>query len=172
MNQIPEKLTNYAAYLEGDQRLGTVDVELPALEAMTETVTGSGIAGELDMPTIGHYAAMTAKLNFRTLDVPSIRLSKQKVHALDFRGSQQVLNAGTGLYEHQAVKVSLRAVPKTTEAGKFEVGTPTETANEFEVTYMKIEINGKKQLEIDKLNFIAFIDGEDQLEQVRKNMGM
>lgn len=172
MNKISEKLTNYACYLEGDQRLGTVDVELPTLEGLTETVKGAAIAGEVDLPALGQYASMTVKLNFRTLDVPSIRLAKQKLHALDFRGSQQVLNAGTGEYENQSVKVSVRAMPKTVEAGKFEAGTPTETANEFEVVYFKIEIGGKRILEIDKLNFIAFIDGEDQLEEVRKNLGM
>lgn len=172
MNKIPEKLTNFSAYRDGDDFLGVVDVELPSLEALTETIKGAGIAGEIDSPVIGHYGSMSVKLNWRTLSVPVIQLAKQKTHALDFRGSQQIYNAGTGEYEHQGVKISTRAIPKSTESGKFEVGATTGSANELEVVYIKIEIDGKRILEIDKLNFIAFVDGEDALEAVRKNLGL
>ena len=171
-NKIPEKLTNYSAFLDGTDFLGTVDVELPSLEALTDTVKGAGIAGEIDSPVIGHYSSMTTKLNWRTLNGSSVKLAAQKTHALDFRGSQQIYNAGTGEYEHQGVKVSLRAIPKTMEAGKFEVGTSTGTANELEVVYYKLEIDGKRVIEIDKFNFISFIDGTDALAEVRRNLGL
>lgn len=171
-NKIAEKLTNFSAYLEGDEWLGLVDVELPSLESLTETMKGAGIAGEVDSPVIGHYGAMSVKLNWRTLGSQAIKLAEQKTHALDFRGSQQIYNAGSGEYEHQGVKVSVRAIPKTMESGKFEVGATTGTANEMECVYIKKEIDGKRVLEIDKFNFIAFINGNDALEKVRKNLGM
>ncbi len=170
-NTFPEKLMNFTAYRNGDERLGTVDAELPSLELMTDTVKGAGISGELDMPVRGHYASMSLKLNWRTLDVPMLRLSGQKVHAIDLRGNQQVFDPSEG-YIDQGVKVSIRGVPKTTELGKFEVGATTGSANELEVTYIKVEIDGKRILEIDKFNFIAFIDGEDVFETARKNLGM
>jgi len=170
-NNVPEKLMNFTAYLNGDERLGTVDAELPSLEALTDTVKGAGIAGELDMPVRGHYGSMSLKLNWRTLDVPVIRLSSQKVHAIDLWGNQQIFDPSEG-YIDQSVKVSIRGVPKTTELGKFEVGAVTGSANELEVTYIKIEIGGKRILEIDKFNFIAFIDGEDVFEVARKNLGL
>ncbi|MEK4713474.1 phage major tail tube protein [Sporosarcina sp. FSL K6-5500] len=171
-NKIPEKLTNYSAFLNGTDFLGTVDLELPSLEALTDTVKGAGIAGEIDSPVIGHYGSMTTKLNWRTLNGSSVTLAAQKTHALDFRGSQQIYNAGNGAYEHQGVKVTLRAIPKTLESGKFEVGATTGTANELEVVYYKLEIDGKKLIEIDKFNFISFVDGLDALEEVRKNLGL
>ncbi|ARD47574.1 phage major tail tube protein [Sporosarcina sp. P33] len=171
-NKISEKLTNFSAYAEGDRWLGITDVELPSLDAMTETLSGAGINGELDMPVIGHYGSMTVKLNWRTLGPEAIELAEQRVHALDFRGSQQVFNAGAGVYEHQPVKVTIRAIPKTTTPGKFEPGSTTGTGNELECTYIKKEIDGKRVLEIDKLNFISFVNGKDELEQVRKNLGM
>lgn len=37
-NIIPDKLIDYALFLNGDEKLGTGDVSLPDLEAMTETV--------------------------------------------------------------------------------------------------------------------------------------
>ena len=171
-NKIPERLTNYTAYKNGGEYLGTVDVELPSIEALTDTIKGAGIAGEIDSPTLGHFASMSVKLNWRTVGTSLISLSIPKSHQLDFRGSQQILNAGTGEYEHQAVKVSVRAMPKVTELGKLEVGATTDSSNELEVSYIKIDIGGKNMLEIDKLNFICVIDGVDVLEEVRKNLGM
>lgn len=171
-NKVAERLTAFSAYLEGDEWLGLLDVELPSLESITDTVKGAGIAGEVDTPVIGHYSSMTVKLNWRTLGNQAIRLAEQKTHALDFRGTQQIYNAGTGEYEHQGVKVSIRAIPKTMESGKFEMGATTGTANEMECVYIKKEIDGKRVLEIDKFNFISFINGKDALEQVRKNLGM
>jgi len=172
MNKISEKLINYSAYLNGTSYLGTVDVELPNLEAMTETVSGAGIAGEVDSPVLGHYAAMTVTLNWRTLNIPQFKLAKQKSHALDFRGAQQVFDAATGTYDSQGIKVSVRGVPKSTSVGKLAVGATTDSSNELEVTYLKIEIDGMRVVEIDKFNFIAFVDGEDVLAKVRKQLGM
>lgn len=172
MNKIPEKLTNYMAYRNATEYLGTTDVELPELTAITDTLKGAGIAGEIESAVIGHFAAMETKLNFRTLSKPSISLMAFKTHALDFRGSQQVYNAGTGGYEHQRVKVSMRVIPKGLTAGKFEMGAQTGTGNALEVVYIKIEIAGKRELEVDKLNFICFIDGVDYLAEIRANLGM
>ena len=45
-NQIPERLINFNIYKDGIRGvLGVADVELPSLEAMTDTLTGAGIAG-------------------------------------------------------------------------------------------------------------------------------
>lgn len=172
MNKIGEKLINFSAYLDGTDYLGVVDVELPNLEALTETIRGAGIAGEVDSPVLGHYGSMTVSLNWRTITNPQFKLAKQKSHALDFRGAQQVYDAATGTYESQGVRVSVRGTPKNTNVGTFAVGSPTEGANELEISYIKIEIGGERVLEIDKFNFIAFVDGEDVLESVRQQLGM
>ncbi|UTW68684.1 phage major tail tube protein [Anaerobacillus sp. HL2] len=41
-----------------------LDVQLPSLEAMTETVKGAGIAGEVDSPVIGHFGSLGITLNY------------------------------------------------------------------------------------------------------------
>lgn len=172
MNKVSEKLINYTAYLDGTEYLGTVDVELPNLEAMTDTVSGAGIAGELDSPVLGHYGSMSVTLNWRTLSRSQFRLARQRSHALDFRGAQQVFDAATGQYNSQSVKVTVRGIPKNTNLGTFAPATTTDSSNELEVTYLKVEIDGIRIVEIDKLNFIAFIDGEDVLKTVRQQLGM
>ncbi|UNY40543.1 tail tube protein [Pararheinheimera phage vB_PsoM_KLER1-1] len=171
-NQVPEKLNNFMAYNEGQSLLGVADVELPSLEAMTETVSGAGIAGEVDSPTLGHYGSMTTRINFRTITSGSLDLAAQMAHQIEFRGSQQIYDAGSGQYLTQPVKVVMKCVPKNIELGNFTVGAPTETGNEFEVNYLKIFLDGKAKVEIDKFNFIANINGKDYLESVRRDLGI
>jgi P2 family phage contractile tail tube protein len=172
MNQVPEKLISYRVYRDGVDLVGTADVQLPELEAMTETIKGAGIAGEVDSPVLGHYGSMTLVLNWRTLVAPIAWLSRQEVHALDLRGVSQVMDAASGTYQKVPIKVAVRGTPKKTTLGKLDVGAPTESSNEIEVFYIKVSLDGADVIEIDKYNYIAKIDGVDVLAEVRKALGL
>ncbi|WP_375104055.1 phage major tail tube protein [Paenibacillus sp. RS8] len=172
MPQVPERLAGYSVFRDGTERVGTADIELPSLESMSDTVSGAGIAGEVESPTIGFYSSLGVTLNFRTLDVPMIRLAAPKAHALDFRGSQQAYNSTTGEYESIPVRVSVRAVPKNTTLGNFEVNAGTGSSIEMECNYLLIFINNVKMLELDKFNNICWIDGVDYLAQYRQHLGL
>lgn len=172
MKQIPEKLTNFTVYLDGSEYLGAADVDLPDLESMTETVSGAGIAGEIDSPTIGHFASMTVTINWRVLEKANFRLARQNVQPLDFRGSIQSFDTSTGTYKSVPVKVTIRGLPKTTPLGSLAPSSTMDNSNELEVIYIKILYDGQTMVEIDKFNFICIIDGEDYLAQVRENLGL
>lgn len=169
---LPENMINYMAYKDGDVLIGTANVELPSLDALTEKVKGAGIAGEIDASVIGHYDAMTLGLQWRTIQGDAISLAAPVAHALDFRGSQQIYDSSAGTFSTLSVKVVVRAMPKKTSLGKMIVAGQTDTKNEFEVSYIKIYIDGEKVFELDKYNFICFIDGTDYLEQVRNDLGL
>lgn len=169
---IPERLTGYSVFRNGVERLGTSDVELPNLEALTDTVSGAGIAGEIDSPTIGHYGSMRTTLNFRTIDVPMLKLSAPKSQALDFRGAQQVYDSAASEYKIVPVRISIRGIPVTTTMGSFETNAATGSSIEIECTYVMVMVDGVKQIEIDKYNYIAFIDGVDHLAAYRKSLGL
>jgi len=172
MNQVPEKLINFRVYEDGNDLLGVADLELPSLEAMTETVKGAGIAGEVESPVLGHFGSMTCTINWRTIVRPIVHLAEPRVHNLDFRGASQVYNAATGEYRVQSVRVSTRALPKKTQLGKLDVGANADASNEFEVVYLKVTIDGKKLVEIDKYNYICYINGTDYLKKVRQALGL
>lgn len=171
-NPVPEKLINFRTYWEGEDMIGTADVELPSLEAMTESVSGAGIAGEVDSPTLGHFASMTTTINLRTIPTFTGRIAAQRSHQFDFRGSQQVYNASSGQYETIPVRCVMKATPKNIQLGSFNVGQMTDTSKEYEVTYIKLWVDGVVQVEIDKYNFIALIGGEDFLAGVRRDLGI
>ncbi|GEB35308.1 phage major tail tube protein [Brevibacillus parabrevis] len=169
--QVSEKLVGYRVYKDGKDFLGTADVTLPSLEYLTETVKGAGIAGEVDSPTIGLFGSMTITLNWRTIEESAIRLAAPQAHAVDFWGSQQVFVQSTGAYDTVAVKLSVRAVPKKFDLGKFEQGAATDSSSEFEVIYLKLTHGEKVLLELDKYNYICVIDGVDYLAKVRAQLG-
>lgn len=169
---VPEKLINFRVYNEGNDQLGVADVTLPNFESMTETIKGAGLAGEIDSPVLGHYGSMEVEFNWRTLYENNLSFVAPKSFTFDLRGANQVKDSGTGDYIVQAVKCVIRCVPKNSETGKLDVGTLSDTKNTFEVDYIKISIDGKERVELDKYNYICKIDGVDYLSKVREALGL
>lgn len=167
-----DKLINYEVFKEGERKLGTADVSLPDIEYKSDTMKGAGIAGEVEMPTMGQTGPMPVTINWRTLNEDVTDLLGFKAHSLDFRGAQQHYNAGTSEFTVQAVRVTVRAFPKKMAAGKFEGSNKTDSSNEMECVYLKIEIDGVKKIEIDKLNYVHYVNGVDYLEAVRTALGI
>lgn len=172
INPVPEKLINFRVYEDGRDLLGVADVQLPSIEPMTDTVKGAGIAGEVDSPVLGHFGSMTLTLNWRTVTKPTIHLAAQKAHSLDLRGAIQTFVASVGEYRAVPLKVKVRAIPKKTDLGKLDVGAGSDASNEFEVTYLKIILDGETLAEIDKYNYICIINKVDYLLQVRIALGI
>ena len=170
-NILGEKLINFRVYNDNQELLGLVDAELPTLEALSETIKGAGIAGEVDSPTLGHFGAMTLKLNWRVTELGALKLAAPKAHAIELRGSIQRWNGSLGTYETLALKVVTRCVPKSGPLGKLTPAAAQEPSAEFSVRYLKVFLAGRAYLEIDPLNFICVIDGVDYLAGVRRDLG-
>lgn len=171
-NPVPERLINFRVYNEGNDCLGIATVDLPEIEAMSDTVTGAGIAGEVESPIIGHFSSMTTTFTWRTIEKSAMTLCAQKAHTVDIRGSQQVYDAASGEYNTVAVRATMKIVPKNVTLGSFEPGATTDTEQEFEVLYIKLYVDGKAQLEIDKYNFKAVFGDVDALSKVRTDLGL
>lgn len=60
----PEQNVAYRVYWQGKDLLGTAQIEMPQIQHMTETLNGSGLAGEIESPTIGLTQSMTCKMTF------------------------------------------------------------------------------------------------------------
>ncbi len=171
-NTVPERLINFRVYNNGADLLGIANVDLPELAAMTDTVSGAGIAGEVESPILGHFGSMTSTFTWRTIEEKAIDLAAQKSHMIEVRGSQQVYDASTGTYQTKAVRATMQVVPKNISLGSFAVGSTTDTETEFEVLYIKLYIAGKAILEIDKFNYKCVINGTDLLAGVKVDLGV
>lgn len=172
MSVMPEKLINFRVYQDGNDLLGIADVSLPSLEAMSETIKGAGIAGEIDSPTIGHYKSIEVSLTWRSILRDSVELASPDGKHLDLRGSQQMYDPKAGKYKTMPVKCVLQCVPKKMELGKFDPATAVGNTNTFEAYYIKLTVDNKDVLEIDKYNYIAKFGDEDALGSVREDLGL
>ncbi|WP_106494880.1 phage major tail tube protein [Lentibacillus sp. Marseille-P4043] len=167
-NPIPEKVINYNVYNDTDVLVGvSAEVTLPNFEAMTETVSGAGIAGEYESSTLGHFGSQTIEIPFRTITDKSFSLMKNSGKSIVLRAAQQSYDVAQGKTDRRGLKITLRGQPKGLNLGTMAVGGLTETTNILEVLYIKIEEEGRTMLEFDKLNFVFIVDGEDILGDIR-----
>lgn len=171
-NLMPDKNINYKIYKDSTEVIGTASLDLPEIAYMTDSISGAGIAGEVDSPVRGHFSSMGLTIHWRTVESDILRLTAHKAHVLDAYGSMQQFDKGTGEYTSIPVHLSMRASPKTGSLGSFEPGASTDSSMEFELIYLKVYVDGKEIVEIDKFNFIHKVDGDDLLSKVRQDLGM
>ena len=171
-NRIPDKLINAKIYYQGGtELLGTANAELPSLEYVTESLSGLGIAGEIETPVMGHFKALPFKFTWNVPNKQAVNLLASTTHHLEVYGSIQHHNAGSGELTAEAVKVVLRGYPKKVGIGKLEAAKKMESETELECGYIKMWLGGEEVLEIDKFNFICRVMGQDMLAQVRRHLG-
>jgi len=168
---IPQKVVGYNIYNEGEKLMGRqAETELPNFEAMTTTLSGAGILGEMESPNTGHFGSMELPIAFRTLTEEAARLQEPRAHTLTLRADQDSYDVTGGVEKHRALKIVVRGFPKAFESGKLNSGNPTDTKVTLEISYIKIEHDGTTLIELDKFNYIFIVNGKDYLQEVRNNI--
>lgn len=171
MPNFDESVINFAVYEDSVEYVGMAGVTLPNLAAIVQTLSGAGIAGNVEVPVLGHYDVMSLTLNFRTTTEHSVRLSEPRRHNIDLRMAQQIEDTVAGEVKVQSIKHVLVVVPKTDTGGTVAPAAPTNGSGEYSVRYWATYIDGAKVREIDPLNFICVVNGVDDLADVRKAIG-
>lgn len=169
---IDDKLQGFIVYDQNATKLGVAEVTLPELAHMTDTISGAGIAGEVDTTVIGNYGSLTTTLTWRNVTPAVIQLSAPDTQNIDCRGSVQMYDQNTGRNTSQAVKVVMSVQNKSTSLGNMVNAASMGTTQEFEVTYIKIQLDGATVTEIDKWNYICVINGVDYMEDTRRALGL
>lgn len=171
MSKIDTLVVNFAAYEDATEFLGMTEATLPDVEYMSETISGSGIAGEIDEIIAGHTAAMTTTLNFRTYTKATVKLLEPRIHNIELRVAQQQTDSGTGDVGIIPVRHVLKVKPKKTAMGKVSAASEADVNGDYSTTYLATYINNEKVTEIDPLNYKCLINGKDYLADVRKALG-
>ena len=160
-----QSIINFKVYEDSVEYVGMAQATLPDLTALTQSISGAGIAGNVESVILGHFDAMTLGLNFRTVTDQSVKLSEPRRHTIDLRVAQQDEDVVAGKVVVRAVKHILVVIPKSDKGGSVAPAAPS---NGSWATY----IDGKKVREVDQLNFICYVNGTDYLADVRKALGM
>ncbi len=170
MYNIPSKINSFNVYKDGTRLIGISDeVTLPDFESLTETLSGPGILGEVDDPTLGHFSSMEMEIPFRTMDSDLFILSDDISSVMvTLRGSIQYIVNETGATTLKQMRVVVRGKNKGITGGKAKQGSGTSSSIKLEILYILIEIDSVTEIELDKLNFIYKVHGKDLLEKVRE----
>ena len=167
-----DKMAAFILRESGEIEVGVADITLPKISYMTDTVSGAGLAGEIETPTMGQLSSMEFGINWRTINKSLIRLAAPDFHSLEFRGAQQVLDKEHEELTIESVRVVVRGLPKETDLGKGQTAAKTDSATTLECTYLKVEVDGDTVVEIDKLNGICLISGTDYWCAIREALGL
>lgn len=172
INDIIEQTINYEIYAEGDRYLGTATIDLPEFNYLTNEISGAGIAGKIDVPTLGHWENAEVTAHWRNIFERPIWLLDQDAVMLSFRSAVQQYDAATGIYTVLPVRIDVRALAAGITLGKLEPGEQSETESKFNIDYIKVQVGDDVLLEADKFNFVYVVNGRDHLADVRTALGL
>ena len=164
--KIPARMQDYAIYLISGGRLtalGTATVTMPTIEAMSDTISGTGMLGEAEVPTIGHFSSMELELEWNTVDGNAVTLAPGMKKDIVIRARmQQESSLGN---EFESVRIYATVRPKTIDLGSLEMGSATGTTNTLECVAIKVVVEGKDRLEIDKFAGVYRVNGKSMLPE-------
>ena len=167
----PESLIDFKVYEDKTEYLGVAQVGLPDIAYITQTITGAGIAGNVEAVLIGMMDVMSTTMQFRSCTDAAAKLAKPIAHQIDLRVAEQYWNSLGGQRVVQADKYVLKIIPKKTSPGNVTPASPADANGEYSTYYYAAFKDGKKLWEIDPYNYICIIDGVDYMEPVRKALG-
>lgn len=173
INAIPETVTNFNVYdsSESNERLIGVgaEMELVTLEAMTETMSGAGIAGEFDAVTPGHFAPLDQEIPFNLLTGQALQLAQGDYANLTIRAAMQYNDASAGRLVKTGLRINMRGPVKSLKLGKVGMGKPGEASVTIGLIYILVtDEKNRVLLEVDKLNYKYVVNGVDKLAAVRE----
>jgi len=163
---IPTSLQGFSMYMDSLKEVGIVDVELPNIQFMTDTLSGAGIAGEIEVPVPGLTQSMTLKIKKRAVNEQFTTLLAPRNHFLTFRGNMSMADPEHPLkvVQKRKIRVVANVTPKSMNLGKAEVAKSMDTESEFEVSSLIVFVDEVPNLHIDKFNNKFVVDGINYLD--------
>lgn len=168
----PEIINNFHLYEGTDNGGGMMlgisgQVELPGLEAITETLSGSGILGEIEVTNPGHFSALDVTIPYVAVCEGMFSMNPTKRTMLTLRACEQSTVKATGDIQLDQLKVVLGGKVKGYKLGKLENGKQMESSVSLSCSYIKITVGDTTVLELDKYNEVFIVNGEDMLADIK-----
>lgn len=167
---LPRKIKNFVLFNDGNSYLGEVDeVTLPKLTRKTEDWQSGGMAG----PIKADFGMEGLELEWKAGGVLHDVLGqfgalKHDAVGLRFAGALQADDSE----EVQALEIEVRGRHIEIDPGKAKAGDKTEFTVKSALSYYRLSIDGEVLIEIDLVNLVEIIGGEDRLEGVRGALGI
>ena len=171
MAKIATKTIQYSIY---DRTSGsakyvddTATYTRPEIAMLTDGISGAGIMGEIDMPSLGQLDSMEIEIALNKTNERAVAMFAPGAHTVEVRWVTNVLNTATGSSHIQANKEIVKYVPKTLSMGDIENNETNEGPLTGEVLTYQYIIDGKTVIKIDKLNNVFIVNGVDYSAAIR-----
>lgn len=171
MGNIATKTIQYSIYDRTDGIAKYVDdttsYTRPELAMLTDGISGAGIMGEIDLPTLGQLDSMEIEVVLNKTNKRAIAMFAPGAHTMESRWVTNVLNTATGASVIQANKEIVKYLPKSLSMGDIENNETNEANLKGEVLTYQYIIDGETLIKIDKLNNVFIVNGVDYSEAIR-----
>lgn len=166
---IPQVINRFNLYKNGKKMVGvTGEVTLPDITMLTDSLEGAGVGGNMDIPVIGLVDDMEMEIPYMSITNDTFLLMDPTEAAdLMLCGAIQGMNSGTGTIGYLEFSIVVRGVVKSFKPGNVKSGAQMGSSVTLGLSYYKIVLDGKTQLEIDKLNSVYIVNGKDVIKEVR-----
>ena len=167
---LPRKLKAFAAFVVVTNYMGEVpEVTLPTLTRKMEEYRGGGMNGpieldfgqekmEAEIKAAGWIKGLAAKWGAATHDAVLIRFAG----AIQADDSEAVI----------PVEVVMRGRLTERDPGSAKAGDATERTYKYSLSYYKEVLDGETILEIDFVNLVENVHGEDRMAQTLTALGI
>ncbi|MGL6112681.1 MAG: phage major tail tube protein [Rubrivivax sp.] len=167
---LPRKLKNMNVFYNGENFIGqAAEVTLPKLARKMEAWRGGGMTGEVKIDM--GMEALELEATYGGLMAEMYRdfgIAKIDGVMLRFAGAYQ--RDDTDAVD--AVEIVMRGRHEEIDPGNAKAGDDTSFKVKSALSYYKLSINNETLVEIDLINMIERVNGEDRLAQQRKAIGL
>ncbi|WP_313410582.1 phage major tail tube protein [Stutzerimonas kunmingensis] len=169
---LPKKLKNANLFNDGNSYMGvSKSVTLPTLTRKLEGFRGAGMDGQVKVDLGMGDDGIQIEWTLGGWDLTAVRqygITNASGVLLRWAGAVQRDDTG----EVSAVEMVVRGRHEEIDFGDAEPGEDTEHSITTTCTYYKLIIDGNVEIEIDLLNFVFIVNGEDRLAEQRAAIGL
>ena len=149
--------------------LGMSAITLPSFESNTVTLEGMGLAGSVDKPVRGSYSSTKVSSTFRGLSSDVFNMLNG-VKTIDWRASQNVFDTGLNVNKSVQIRVVATGEISTFDLGDGDIPGTMSVKADMECYTLKVWVDKKLELHIDKYNDITKIGGNSIVDDIIDNI--
>jgi P2 family phage contractile tail tube protein len=163
-------LRDFAVFVDGKGYAGEgEECKLPEIKLVVEELEAGGLAAGIDVP-MGRVEKLTSEFTLARFDSTVLRAFKVvDGQTLPFvvRGSLASQDGTT-----KPAVATMTGLIVEHKHGDMKPGKKAGSTIKLSLRYYKLEVDGQSIIEIDPINKIIMVDGEDQLAEMRAHLGM
>ena len=169
---LPKKLKHMNLFNGGTSYVGQCkSVTLPTLGRKLESFRGAGMDGPVKVDLGHNDDGIQIEWTLGGWDLTVLRqYGAVRADGVMLRWAGSVQRDDTG--EVSAVEVVARGRHEEIDFGDAESGEDTEHSITTTCTYYKLSVDGNVEIEIDLLNFVFNVNGNDMLAEHRAAIGL